>query len=262
MYPKHYIDLFRSFDRNPEVFVAMPFSKQFESRWKLIYSPAINNCSLKPYRTKEECVSDSITINILDGIGRAMFLLFDISDDEYNRPNPNVMYELGIAHAIRLPEETIIVRDKKSKSNPFDISHIRWNKIDADNIKASKTKIEKLIKNASKQIDLTKDIIFKNVLSSLDIEMIAFLNDVRDFVDKGFDLFPFDLERKGRYELYNKECSEEYLRKIARQHISLNIIKPAKPIPIQDRIYGSTPEYYFTELGKILLSKIQGVWRK
>ena len=167
MYPKIYIDLFRSFDRKQEVFVAMPFSSQFETRWKEIFVPAIKYCNIKPYRTKELLINNSIPVDILDGIGRAKFLLFDISNEEKDRPNSNVMYELGIAHAIRLSEEVIIVRDEQQpKSSPFDIQHIRWNKFSTQKIEESRTKIEKLIRNAEKQLDLTKDLMVKNALSS------------------------------------------------------------------------------------------------
>ena len=259
MYPKIYIDLFRSFDRTPEVFVAMPYSSQFESRWKEIFVPAIVCCDLKPYRTKELFVSNSIPVDILDGIGRAKFLLFDISNEEKNRPNSNVMYELGIAHAIRLPEEVIILRDEQSESSPFDIRHIRWNSFSTQKIEESRVKIEKLIKNAEKQIDLTKDLTVKNALSLLDLDMISFLDTVREYVSEGFDLYPFDPDRKGLYGLPHKNCSEGYLRKLARDLINLRIIKSADLISIQKKIYGVTPEYYFTEFGKAILSKIPNI---
>jgi hypothetical protein len=93
----------------------MPFSSQFEPRWKDIFEPAIVSCDLKPYRTKERLVSDSIPIDVLEGIGSAKLLLFDISNEKKDQPNSNVMYELGIAHAIRMPEEVIIVRMNNQK---------------------------------------------------------------------------------------------------------------------------------------------------
>lgn len=257
MYPKIYIDLFRSFDRTIEVFVAMPFSSQFEPRWKDIFKPAIVSCDLKPYRTKERLVSDSIPIDVLEGICRAKLLLFDISNEEKDRPNSNVMYELGIAHAIRLPEEVIIVSDEQSESSPFDIRHLRWNNFSTQNTKKSRDKIKRLIINAEKQLDLTRDLMVRNVLSMLDIDMISFLEVVRGYADMGFDLCAFDPERKGLYGLYHRECCEEDLRRIARDLINLRIIKSAKPIPFKKKIYGGQPEYYFTEFGKTILSDIE-----
>ncbi|MGA2769025.1 MAG: hypothetical protein ABSF24_12025 [Candidatus Bathyarchaeia archaeon] len=260
MYPKTYMDLFRSFDRTMEVFVAMPFSSQFEQRWKDIFKPAILSCGLKPYRTKERLVSDSIPIDVLEGVGRAKLLLFDISNDEKDRPNPNVMYELGIAHAIRLPQEVIIVRDEKSENISFDIRHLRWNKFSTQNAKNSRDKIRKLVINAEKQVDLTRDLMVRNVLGALDIDMISFLEVVRGYVDRGFDLCAFDSSRKGEYGLYHESCEKNDLRRIARDLINLGVIRSAKPIPFRKKVYGGQPEYYFTELGKTILSETKK-WR-
>lgn len=287
MYPKIYIDLFKSFDRKQEIFVGMPFSTQFESRWKEIFVPAIVSFSLKPYRTKEILVSNSITIDILNGINRAKFLLFDISDEK-GKPNPNVMYELGIAHAARLPEEVIVLRDNISKSDTFDISHIRWHTFSPNETEKSITKIKKLIKNAGKEIDLIKDRLVIKVANSLDIDMISFLETVYDYLDEvkkslsddssiergrsyfefskeekkilstGFDLYPFDPDRKGLYSLGYKDCSEEHLREIAQKLIEYGILRPAEPIPPEKgKIYGVTPDYYITELGKTVALKLE-----
>jgi len=256
MYPKIYIDLFRSFDREPEVFVGMPFSKEFEPRWKSIYKPAIISCNLKPFRVKERFVSDSIPIDILSGISRAKFLLFEISNEKTARPNPNIMYELGIAHATRIPEEVIIIRDKQSENIPFNIKHIRWNNFSPQNSKQSITIIKNLIKKAKKEVDLTKDLIINKALNSLDIDMIGFLDTLREYTKTGFDLCAFDPMRKGLYGLPHKDCSEEYLREIALRFINLEIIRSAEPLPFRKRVYGVTPEYYLTEFGKAVLSKI------
>jgi len=293
MYPKIYMDLFRSFERKQEVFVGMSFSTQFELRWKEIFEPAILSYSLKPYRTKELVVSDSITMDILDGISRAKLLLFDISDEEVGKPNPNVMYELGIAHATRLPEEVIILRDDLSKSNTFDISHIRWNTFSPKEIEESITKITEFIKNAEREIDLTKDRLVSKVIDSLDIDMISFLETVYDYLDRvkkslsddssierarssfkfseeeeqilstGFDLYPFDPDRKGLYRLGYKDCSEEHLREIARKLIEYGILRPAESIPPEEeKIYGAAPDYYITEFGTAVALKLKIVLKE
>jgi len=258
------MDLFREFTRKTEVFVGMPFSREFEPRWKSILKPAISSFNLKPHRVKERYVSDSIPVDILNAIGRAKLLLFDISNEKTERPNPNVMYELGIAHAIRLPEEVIIIRDRKSQESPFDIKHIRWNEFSPLKIKTSIKKLKKLIKNAENEISLTKDSMIEKALNYLDPEMIEFLEIIRDYyeevgeeyIKKGFDLYPFDPDRKGLYGLITKECSEQYLRGIARYLVNFGILKSAEPLPLHKRVYGGTPEYYLTEMGKVVLKKL------
>lgn len=256
VYPKYYNDLFRSFDRTAEIFVGMPFAKEFEARWKDIIKPAIRSCDLKPYRVKQRVVSDSIPVDILDAIARAKFLIFDISNEKTQRPNPNVMYELGIAHATRLPEEVIIIRDQESKETPFDIKHIRWNTFFPASRKRSVSLIKRLIKNAEKQVDVTKDLIVTRVMALLDPDMISFLQTIRPWKDRGFDLYPFDPDRKGLYSLPDKECSENCLRTLARNLISVGILESALPVPPQKKIYGGTPEHYMTGLGKALFRRI------
>jgi len=262
MYPKVFIDVFRNFDRTPEVFVAMPFSKKFEPRWVNIFKPAIQECKFKPFRVKENIVGDSIPGEILNGIGKAKIILVDISnqfqDEKRGFPNSNVMYELGLAHSVRLPEEVIIVRDKSSCQtlSPFDIRHIRWNEIPEKNANKSKQIIKSLLKNAENEIDFTKDLLVNKTLTKLDMDSISFLYAVRDYVNEGFDLYPFDPDRKGLYGLPNKACSEKYLRNIARNLIELGVLQSGEVIPFWQRVYGATCEYKFTLLGKAILSKI------
>lgn len=253
MYPKIYIDLFRPANKTDEVFVAMPFASKFETRWKEIFEPAISSSKMKPYRTKEMLVSDSIPINILEGISKARLLMFDISNEKGKKPNPNVMYELGIAHAARLPEEVIILRDARSEKSPFDISHLRWNTFSPENSKESTRILKDLIENAKKQIDLTKDVMVKNAISSLDIDMFSFLEVARENIEEGFDLFAFDPDRKGLYCLAHRDSTEKEIRSIARNLINRRILTCAPPIPLNKKVYGQ-PEYFFTEFGKALLS--------
>lgn len=266
MYPKLYLDAFRSFERTPEVFVAMPFASQFENRWRKLFRPAIISCQLKPFRIKENIVGDSIPVDILKGIGRAKLILADISDEfdrnERTAPNPNVMYELGIAHTARLPEEVIVLRDKESKVAPFDIRHIRWNEFSEKNVKKAHDKIKKLIKLAEKEIDVIKDLMVERTMEAMDSDLFSFLDTVRSQVDTGFDLYPFDPDRKGLYGLPDRECSEEYLRNLARKLIEVGVLKSREAVPLWQKIYGGTPEYGFTELGRAILTKIPRIDKK
>src|SRR5262245_50584462 len=114
MYPYQYFSLFPSFPRENKVFVAMSFRSLFNKRWESVISPAIkkvqrNNIPLEPHRVDSRRVSDSILTEILTGISSALVIFADISslgtiEDKPIR-NGNVMYEIGLAHATRLPEE-------------------------------------------------------------------------------------------------------------------------------------------------------------
>jgi nucleoside 2-deoxyribosyltransferase len=61
-----------------------------------------------------------LTSNILDGIRRADLIIADVS-----RQNPNVLYEIGFAHALRKP--TILLFNIKSDSGlPSDLTGLQY----------------------------------------------------------------------------------------------------------------------------------------
>ena len=60
------------------------------------------------------------TSTILNGIRQADLIVADVS-----RQNPNVLYELGFAHALRTP--TILLHEIKSQSNlPSDLTGFEY----------------------------------------------------------------------------------------------------------------------------------------
>ena len=266
MYPKAYLDLFRDFERKPQVFVATPFSNRFEPRWTKIFRPAIEDCSLKPLRIKDKVIGDSIPTEILDGIGTSKLVLVDISTEYQSEtksfPNPNVMYELGIAHSIRLAEEVIVVKDERAMKAPFDINHIRWNEFSEGRPAKARRLVRDLLRRATKEIDLLKDHIVAKTASALDPDMVAFLHEVRGYKDEGFDLAVFDPDRNGLYGLPNRDCEEGYLRDLARALISLGVLRSLEAVPYWQRVYGGTPEYTLTALGKTILSIIPDLTKK
>jgi len=237
----------------------MPFANQFESRWQTVFSPAIKDKDLEPYRVDAREVSDSILTDILNGIGRARLVLVDTSfqqqDDNPRGPNVNVMYELGIAHAMRLPEEVIVVRDTASTDGPpFDISHIRYHRFNPNDESGARSKIGNLIGSALKAINITRDIIVSRTLDSLDPDAMRFLRTIGS--QDSFDLYPFDPDRKGLYGLGERDSSEEELRTIACRLIQLGVLRSGDPGPPHKRIYGGVSEYLVTDLGRAVWNRL------
>src|SRR5689334_15398165 len=105
MYPKTYVENFREFRREKELFVMMPFSDAFGERWERVIVPSATAVGLRAFRVDSRVVSDSILSDILSGISRATLLVADVSTDANGYRNANVLYELGLAHAVRQPEE-------------------------------------------------------------------------------------------------------------------------------------------------------------
>jgi len=70
-------------------------------------------------RADEVTSSGSISTDIFRKIIQSDYVVVDLTF-----PNPNVFYELGLRHAIR--NKTILIKEKGSKNNPFDVSGLRY----------------------------------------------------------------------------------------------------------------------------------------
>ena len=174
MYPHHYLSLFPPFPREPKVFVAMSFDSHFDSRWDKVIAPTVRSVQLEPIRVDTRKVSDSILTEILDGIAHCSLVLADITTigkldkTETAVRNGNVMYEVGIAHSCRLPEEVLIFRSDDD-ALPFDVTNVRVNKYNPDNDpEEAKSSVLSAIKSALREIDLRRHLATKAATKSLD----------------------------------------------------------------------------------------------
>src|SRR5688572_24479525 len=132
MYPAAFFGLFPPFPRTDQVFVAMSFAPQFDARWRDVIQPAIrrisaNNIRQEPRRVDASIVGDSILTEILQGVSQSRLVFADITSRNHLGAEPvrnaNVMYEVGLAHAVRLPEEVLLFR---SDADPllFDVAQV------------------------------------------------------------------------------------------------------------------------------------------
>jgi len=155
----------------------MSFAQQFENRWKNVIAPAISSISnngepLNPIRVDARRVSDSILTEILGGIANSLLILVDISTQGYvdERPmrNENVMYELGLAHATRLPEEVLIFRSDDDRIS-FDVSNVRVNGYEPESSPdVARELIVAAIKDTLREVDLEKSQAVQTAVRSLD----------------------------------------------------------------------------------------------
>jgi hypothetical protein len=91
--------------------------------------------------------------------------------------NGNVMYEVGLAHAVRLPEEVILFRSDKYPLL-FDVQNIRVNYYEPDlDPAASMLEIEKVIKDSLRERDLKKNIAVKKACEIIDFTCYKVMMD-------------------------------------------------------------------------------------
>lgn len=98
------------------VFVLTPFSEQFREEFEVIRS-ACSEVGLRALRGDEENHSGDIFPHILRLIASSRIVIANLSGR-----NPNVLYELGICHALSKP---VIIVTSELEGVPFDVQSKR-----------------------------------------------------------------------------------------------------------------------------------------
>lgn len=99
-------------------FMVMPFAAPLGGYYESVYKPAIEKAGLRPVRADAEIFgAGKIMDQIWSGIRGAKVLVAELTTR-----NPNVFYELGLAHALEKP---VVLTSSNEDDVPFDLHHIR-----------------------------------------------------------------------------------------------------------------------------------------
>lgn len=99
-------------------FVMMPFASPLGEYYSKIYEPAIRKAGLNPIRADNDIFGTGKIIDqIWHGITSAKVLIAALT-----QRNPNVYYELELAHALKKP---VVLVSSNEEDVPFDLKHIR-----------------------------------------------------------------------------------------------------------------------------------------
>lgn len=107
----------RDEDKNGICFTIMPFGGWYDRYYQDVYCPAIEDANMVPKRADDLFRPSTIVKDIWAFTKDAEIILADLSEK-----NANVMYELGLAHAIAKP--AIIVTESMDDI-PFDLRALR-----------------------------------------------------------------------------------------------------------------------------------------
>ena len=122
------------------VFMVMPFEDKLANEiYRLSTKPICNSFNLEINRADEVFTTNPILDDIISAIEKSIITIVDISGK-----NPNVFYELGIAHILK-QNQTIIITQDEYDSIPLDITHFRIIKYE-DSIVGKKEYEDKLRK--------------------------------------------------------------------------------------------------------------------
>ena len=101
-------------------FVVMPFAEPIGGYYDDLYKPAIEKAKLKAERADSDIYgTGQIVGQIWKGINSARVLVAELTGR-----NANVLYELGLAHALHKP--VVLICSKANEEDvPFDLRHVR-----------------------------------------------------------------------------------------------------------------------------------------
>ena len=153
----------------------MPFHDEFDPIWENAIKPAIESSeyglSMKANRVKESVLSDSALMNILDGIAHSALIFVDVSIAKKGKwtgqRNGNVMYELGLAHAVRPATDVVVVRCDDDPIN-FDVAGINIRSYTSSDTAGARKKFVTFLRDALAQRDKTMSLLMETVGQRLD----------------------------------------------------------------------------------------------
>lgn len=114
------------------VFAIMPFGEEFDLVYECI-EESVTQAQLKCVRADKEVFSGIIMDKIRENIIRAGIIIAELTEQ-----NPNVFYELGLAHAW---DKKVIMITQNIRNIPFDLKHWRMVIYDRSNINGLKEKL-------------------------------------------------------------------------------------------------------------------------
>ena len=144
IYPKQFRNENISIQKN-KCFVLMQFSDDLDILYGTI-KKELDDIGFICNRADDISGSPIIFNKILTEMFSSRFIIVELT---YN--NPNVFYELGIAHSFKESTNIIIIKQKskenKNTSYPFDLKHLQYIEYTLDNLKLLTAQIKQCIQN-------------------------------------------------------------------------------------------------------------------
>lgn len=115
-------------------FVLMPFGGKFDAVYEYFFEPCLRDAGFEVVRADQVASQQSITKDIIGLIDTSDLIVADLTDG-----NPNVYYELGVAHAAR---RDVILLTQSHQDTPFDLKAYRAIKYGTDLVEVEQAKKE------------------------------------------------------------------------------------------------------------------------
>lgn len=104
-----------------DIFMIMPFRENFDQVYQNVVIPTVQGLNLTIKRGDDfSSISGVIMSEVWAAINACQIVIVETTEN-----NPNVFYELGIAHTLGKPS-ILITQEKDIEKWPFDIRHMRF----------------------------------------------------------------------------------------------------------------------------------------
>lgn len=130
----------------PFVFVVMPFNPALRDVYDLGIKPAAEMAGAYAERVDEQHFTTAISERVLNQISRADAVVADMTGK-----NPNVLYEVGYAHA--LGKSVVMVTQDDFKDLPFDVNHFHHTAYKREDVKSLRDNLSPKIAAAISEAD-------------------------------------------------------------------------------------------------------------
>jgi hypothetical protein len=121
------------------IFAAMPFAKKYDDTFFLAMAPAAEAAGVVCKRIDQEEYSGIVVTEINRMISESSAVIIDLSDS-----NPNVLYEAGYAHALKLP--AVHICSSPLDNLPFDVKPWNTMQYNLGQVNELKGKLERRLK--------------------------------------------------------------------------------------------------------------------
>jgi hypothetical protein len=140
-------------------FVVMPFTSPIGGYYQNVYEPAIVKAGMRAVRADADIFgTGKIMDQIWSGINAAKVLVAELTSR-----NPNVFYELGLAHALNKP---VVLVSSNEPDVPFDLKHIRVIYYDVTDPFWGQKLIDKVAENILSALKNPEGAVFGRALSA------------------------------------------------------------------------------------------------
>lgn len=180
IYPKQFQRANIPVEKN-RCFVIMPFKNEMDYVYGII-KQGLNKAGFICNRVDEIVGATPIINKILTEILRSRYIIADLTDC-----NPNVFYELGIAHSFKEAPNIIILKQQGAKV-PFDITHLTYIEYDVNNAKFLTSVILKAIYENSYLADFREALNIRGIIPYVRNDEEAFIAYIEQNFQKNLSM--------------------------------------------------------------------------